>query len=148
MEQRISVSQGAPPSFGHSPPSARPKLFFFHGCNNIKVDGLQLRSSACWGLSFDRCEQVRLTNLDIENRAYWNNDGIDLTDCRHALVADCRINAADDGVCLKSYHTDSQCYDIEIARCDIRSSASAVKFGTASWGGFFDLSLAYCSLSC
>ena len=24
----------------------------------------------------------------------------------------------------------------EIARCDIRSSASAVKFGTASWGGF------------
>ena len=52
------------------------------------------------------------------------------------LVADCRINSADDGVCLKSYHADGECYDVEIARCDIRSSASAVKFGTASWGGF------------
>ena len=116
--------------------TARPKLFFFHACKNIKVDGLQLKNSACWGLSFDQCKQARLTNLDIENRAYWNNDGIDLTDCRHVLVADCRINAADDGVCLKSYHTDSRCYDIEVARCDIRSSASAVKFGTVSWGGF------------
>ncbi len=115
---------------------ARPKLFFFYGCKDVKVEGVHLRSSANWGLSFDLCENMRLTNLDIENRAYWNNDGIDLTDCKHVLVADCRVNSADDGVCLKSYHADSECYDIEVARCDIRSSASAVKFGTASWGGF------------
>lgn len=116
--------------------TARPKLFFLHGCSDVSIDGVHLRNSANWGLSLHLCEQVRLTRLDIENRAYWNNDGIDLTDCRHVLVADCQINSADDGVCLKSYHADSECYDIEIARCDIRSSASAVKFGTASWGGF------------
>ena len=116
--------------------TARPKLFFLHGCSDVRIDGVHLRNSANWGLSLHLCEQVRLTRLDIENRAYWNNDGIDLTDCRHVLVADCQINSADDGVCLKSYHADSECYDIEIARCDIRSSASAVKFGTASWGGF------------
>lgn len=116
--------------------TARPKLFFFYGCKDIKIEGVKLRNSANWGLSFDLCEQVKLTHLDIENRAYWNNDGIDLTDCKHVLVADCKINSADDGVCLKSYHADSECYDIEVARCDIRSSASAVKFGTASWGGF------------
>lgn len=114
----------------------RPKLFFFYNCRDVTVEGLHLRSSANWGLSFDLCEYIVLQHLDIENRAYWNNDGIDLTDCRHVLVADCRINSADDGVCLKSYHPDSYCYDIEVARCDIRSSASAVKFGTASWGGF------------
>lgn len=116
--------------------TARPKLIFLHGCKEIVVEGVKLRNSANWGLSLDLCKQVKLTNLDIENRAYWNNDGIDLTDCRHVLVADCKINSADDGVCLKSYHTDSECYDIEVARCNIRSSASAVKFGTASWGGF------------
>lgn len=115
---------------------ARPKLFFLHSCSDVTIDGVHLRNSANWGLSLHLCEQVRLTRLDIENRAYWNNDGIDLTDCKHVLVADCQINSADDGVCLKSYHADSECYDIEIARCDIRSSASAVKFGTASWGGF------------
>ena len=116
--------------------TARPKLIFLHGCSDVKMDGVHLRNSANWGLSLHLCEQVSLTNLDIENRAYWNNDGIDLTDCKHVVVADCQINAADDGVCLKSYHTDSECYDIEVARCDIRSSASAIKFGSASWGGF------------
>lgn len=116
--------------------TARPKLFFLYGCKNVTVEGVKLRSSANWGLSLHLCQQVQLQHLDIENRAYWNNDGIDLTDCQHVLVADCHINSADDGVCLKSYHADSECYDIEIARCDIRSSASAVKFGTASWGGF------------
>ena len=116
--------------------TARPKLFFLYGCKNVTVEGVKLRSSANWGLSLHLCQQVQLQHLDIENRAYWNNDGIDLTDCQHVLVADCHINSADDGVCLKSYHADSECYDIEIARCNIRSSASAVKFGTASWGGF------------
>jgi len=115
---------------------ARPKLLFLYGCKNVHIEGVKLRSSANWGLSLHLCKQVKLQHLDIENRAYWNNDGIDLTDCQHVLVADCSINSADDGVCLKSYHTDSECYDVEIARCDIRSSASAVKFGTASWGGF------------
>lgn len=116
--------------------TARPKLFFLYGCKNVTVEGVRLRNSANWGLSLHLCQQVQLQHLDIENRAYWNNDGIDLTDCQHVLVADCHINSADDGVCLKSYHVDSECYDVEIARCDIRSSASAVKFGTASWGGF------------
>ena len=116
--------------------TARPKLFFLYGCKNVLIEGVKLRSSANWGLSLHLCNQVKLQRLDIENRAYWNNDGIDLTDCQHVLVADCKINSADDGVCLKSYHVDSECYDVEIARCDIRSSASAVKFGTASWGGF------------
>ena len=116
--------------------TVRPKLLFLYGCKNVLVEGVKLRSSSNWGLSLHLCEQVKLRQLDIENRAYWNNDGIDLTDCKHVLVADCKINSADDGVCLKSYHTDSECYDVEIARCDIRSSASAVKFGTASWGGF------------
>ena len=115
---------------------ARPKLLFFYRCKDVRIEGLHFRSSANWGLSFDLCERMRLTALDIENRAYWNNDGIDLTDCRHVLVADCRINSADDGVCLKSYHVGNACCDIEVARCHVRSSASAVKFGTASWGGF------------
>ena len=116
--------------------TARPKLLFLHGCSNVLVEGVRLTGSANWGLSFHSCQLVRLTGLDIVNRAYWNNDGIDLTDCRSVLVADCRINSADDGVCLKSYQPDGECCDIEVARCDIRSSASAVKFGTASWGGF------------
>ncbi len=116
--------------------TARPKLLYMAHCENVCVEGLHLRNSACWGLSFDQCRKLKLLYLDILNRAYWNNDGIDLTDCHQADIRHCRINSADDGVCLKSYHVDDECRDIVISDCDIVSSASAVKFGTASWGGF------------
>lgn len=118
---------------------ARPKLLFFHQCKNVRVSDMHLQSSANWGLSFDLCENIRLSGLTIVNRAYWNNDGIDLTDCTHVVIDNCDINSADDGICLKSYHQDARCYDIEVGNCTVRSSASAVKFGTASWGGFANI---------
>lgn len=82
-----------------------------------------------------------LMGLKVHNRAYWNNDGIDVTDCQHVRIYSCNINSADDGICLKSYRTTSANRDIKIDDCDIISSASAVKFGTASWGGFKNIEI-------
>ena len=114
----------------------RPKLFFFVNSRDIRVQGLSLKSSAAWGLSFDRCQQLLLEDLKVVNRAYWNNDGIDVTDCHNVIIRRCDIDSADDGICLKSYHADTCNDSIAISDCTIRSSASAVKFGTASRGGF------------
>ena len=119
----------------------RPKLFFFTGCDDVSIKGGEYRSSANWGLSFDQCSNMVLTGLRVYNRAYWNNDGIDITDCQHVRISQCDINSADDGICLKSYHTASANQDIHIDDCDIISSASAVKFGTASWGGFKNIEI-------
>ena len=119
----------------------RPKLFFFTGCDDVKIEGGGYRSSANWGLSFDRCSNMVLKGLKVHNRAYWNNDGIDITDCQHVNVSGCQINSADDGICLKSYHTASANQDIKIDNCEVISSASAVKFGTGSWGGFRDIEI-------
>ena len=119
----------------------RPKLFFFTGCDDVRIEGGEYRSSANWGLSFDQCSNMALTGLKVHNRAYWNNDGIDITDCQHVRITGCDINAADDGICLKSYHTEAANQDVRITDCDIVSSASAVKFGTASWGAFKDIEI-------
>jgi hypothetical protein len=119
----------------------RPKLLFISNCRNVLVDGLNMLSSAAWGLSFDTCENLTLTNLDIQNRAFWNNDGIDVTDSRHVRIAHCNINSADDSICLKSYKVGGCNDDVEIYDCDIVSSASAIKFGTASWGGFRNVTI-------
>ena len=119
----------------------RPKLFFFTGCDGVSIKGGKYRSSANWGLSFDQCSNMVLTGLKVHNRAYWNNDGIDITDCQHVRISGCNINSADDGICLKSYHTESANHDIKIDDCDIISSASAIKFGTASWGGFKNIEI-------
>ena len=119
----------------------RPTLFNFVDCKDVHIEGVHLRNSAGWGLSFHQCVDMHLSQLDIFNRAYWNNDGIDLTDCKKVLIDNCRVNSADDGICLKSYNPVSCNEDINIRNCEIRSSASAIKFGTASYGGFRNISI-------
>lgn len=119
----------------------RPKLFRFLQCEKIEIKNLTLTNSANWGLSFDLCKNLILYNLTVVNRAYWNNDGIDITDCKNVRITHCNINSADDGICLKSYHPDACNDSIYIANCTIRSSASAIKFGTASFGGFKNITI-------
>lgn len=65
----------------------------------------------------------------------------DMNDCQHAIVRRCDVNSADDGICLKSDNPDSGCEDILIEDCRIVSSASAIKFGTASYGGFRNVTI-------
>ncbi|PTN05296.1 glycoside hydrolase family 28 protein [Mangrovibacterium marinum] len=119
----------------------RPKLFRFLQCEGITIKNLRLTNSANWGLSFDLCRNMVLDSLKITNRAYWNNDGMDITDCVNVRITNCNVDAADDGICLKSYHPGQANDSIYIANCTVRSSASAVKFGTGSYGGFKNVTI-------
>ncbi|WP_293943219.1 MULTISPECIES: glycoside hydrolase family 28 protein [unclassified Sphingobacterium] len=124
-------------SWGNRPnEKVRPKLFRFSLCNNVSIKEATLRNSACWGLSFELCNRLTIDGVKVHNRAYWNNDGMDITDCKNVRVTNCDINAADDGICLKSYYPGNSNDSVYIANCTVRSGASAVKFGTASYGGF------------
>jgi len=114
----------------------RPKLFRFSQCENVEIQGLEVGAASCWGLSFELCSNLIIDNLKVVNRSYWNNDGIDITDCKNVKVTNCDLNTADDGICLKSYYPGYANDGIYIANCTIKSSASAIKFGTASYGGF------------
>lgn len=114
----------------------RPKLFRFSQCDGVTIEGLEVGAASCWGLSFELCTNLSLDGLKIVNRSYWNNDGIDITDCKNVKITNCDINSGDDGICLKSYYPGYANDGIYIANCIIKSSASAIKFGTASYGGF------------
>ena len=119
----------------------RPKLFSFSLCKNVKIEDLDIRSSSGWGLSFELCDNLIINGIKLTNRAFWNNDGMDITDCTNVKITNCDINSADDGICLKSYYPGYFNDNIYIANCTIRSSASAIKFGTASYGGFKNMTI-------
>lgn len=123
--------------------TVRPKLFRFSQCNQVKISDLEIKNGACWGLSFELCSNLIIDNLDLTNRAYWKNDGMDITDSRNVRITNCDVNSADDGICLKSYYPGHFNDSIYIADCTIRSSASAIKFGTASYGGFKNVTIEY-----
>lgn len=119
----------------------RPKLFRFSQSTNIVIKDLKVGEAACWGLSFELCNNLTIDGLTIVNRSYWNNDGIDITDCKNVKIINSDVNAADDGICLKSYYPGFFNDNILISNCTIRSSASAIKFGTASYGGFKNITI-------
>lgn len=116
----------------------RPQIIEFTRCKRIEVSGVIIRNSANWVQTYWNCEQLSIKNLWVDSDSYWNNDGIDIENCKDVLIENCDVNTADDGICLKS--PPGGCNEqIHIRNCRIRSSASAVKFGTDSHGGFKDI---------
>jgi len=117
-------------------PEKRPKILEIDNCRKILISGIVLMNSASWVQNFDQCENLVIDSIRVDSDAYWNNDGIDITDCKNVSITNCYVNSADDGICLKSEKAGFMNDSIYIANCTVRSSASAVKFGTASAGGF------------
>lgn len=114
----------------------RPHGILLVNCKNVLVEGINVRSAACWTFTVDRCTNLHINKVTVDSRAFWNNDGIDVVDCKDAVIENCFVNAADDGICLKS-HKAQYCDDNIIVRNNvITSSASGIKFGTFGVGGF------------
>lgn len=116
--------------------TVRPQLIEFVDCADVVVKNITLQNSACWVQTYERCRNLIIDSITVRTDAYWNNDGLDIDNCQNVRITHCDINSADDGICLKSQYPDFFCDSIYIADCIVRSSASAVKFGTVSHGGF------------
>lgn len=114
----------------------RPKIIEFKNCVGITLKNIHLQNSTCWVQKYKDCSNILLDSVYVFSNSFWNNDGIDLVDCKNARVTNCFVNSADDGICLKSEDRTKICENIFVSDCKVRSSASAVKLGTASEGGF------------
>jgi hypothetical protein len=121
----------------HRPNEAqRPQIIEFVNCQRIRISGITIKNASCWVQTYSLCQDLSIDRIWVESDAFWNNDGMDIEDCQNVRITNCDVNAADDGICLKSESKDACNENIYIANCRVRSSASAVKLGTASYGGF------------
>ncbi|MBW8325907.1 MAG: glycoside hydrolase family 28 protein [Prolixibacteraceae bacterium] len=114
----------------------RPMLVVFKGCDQVNISGVTMKNAASWVQDYINCTNLTIDGIKVQSTSYWNNDGIDISDCKNVKVINCFVNAADDGICLKSEKAGNFCDNVYVANCTIRSSASAFKMGTASYGGF------------
>lgn len=114
----------------------RPKLICFTNCDNVTVKGITIQNGLCWIQDYRSCTNMLFDSIRVLSNTFLNNDGIDLVDCKNVKLTNSFFDVADDGICLKSHNPQSWCENIYIANCTVRSSASALKMGTASFGGF------------
>lgn len=119
----------------------RPKLFYISCCTNFRLEGVYTKNSPGWGLSFELCHGLTIKGIKVYNRAYVNNDGIDIDDCTNVRITGCDITSGDDAICLKSYYTQFAVDSVYIADCKIHGTGNAIKFGSATFGGFRNITI-------
>ena len=119
----------------------RPQIINISNSRKVEIRGVEIRNSASWVQTYKKCVDLVIDSIKVNSTTYWNNDGMDIDDCKNVRITNCFVNSADDGICLKSHDPESCNENIYIANCIVRSSASAIKFGTASSGGFKNIKI-------
>jgi hypothetical protein len=119
----------------------RPQNIYFRGCRNIRIEGVTLKDPGSWNQQYDQCRNVVIDRIMVDSKSYWNNDGVDIVDCDSVSVTNSYFDAADDGICLKSHSADFICQNVYIHNNTVRTSANGIKFGTASYGGFRNITI-------
>jgi len=114
----------------------RPQIIEMQNCKGVILRDITIRDAANWVQTYRSCEDMLFEHVTVRSTKYWNNDGIDIVDCRRVRILDCDIDSADDALCLKSDPPGPGCEDITVQRCKLASDASAIKFGTGSHHGF------------
>jgi hypothetical protein len=118
------------------PGVGRAHDLYLYGCKGIKITGITLKNSSDWVQDYRECSDIIIDHITVQSTAYWNNDGLDITDCKNVRITNCFINASDDALCFKSENPKSSCENVYVDNCTLRSSANGLKFGTANAGGF------------
>lgn len=119
----------------------RGHLLWMDNCSNVTVKNVTFKDATSWVLKLQNSKEMVFDGIRVESTAYWNNDGIDLDNCQNVKVLNSHFNTADDAICLKSESRNGICENILVENCVLRSSANAFKMGTASWGGFKNITV-------
>lgn len=114
----------------------RPQNVHFRECENVVVRDITLKDPANWCQEYDRCRNLTIEGIKVDAKCYWNNDGLDVVDCREVVIRNCYIDASDDAYCFKSHNTGGVSENIVVEDCVGRSSANGIKFGTLTRGTF------------
>ena len=122
-------------------PMDRPSpMVEFFNCRNLRIEDVTLANSSGWTLRPIECDTVSIRGLKIRNPVIGpNTDGIDPTCCRNVFISDCDIATGDDCICLKSegpYGRMGLSQNITITNCVLTCCCNGLKFGTATRGGF------------
>lgn len=118
------------------PALRRPKGVYFRECTSVEMSGIMVKNAAEWVLVFDQCQNLKIDKITVDSKAYWNNDGIDIVDCKNVIISNSFIDASDDAICFKSHDPTKFCENVEVRNNVARSSANGIKFGTVVSGGF------------
>ncbi len=121
------------------------KAIAFKECRDVVIRDLLIRNVADLAVYVAGCERVLITGLNIRSHV----DGISPDSCKNVVISDCMVDTGDDAIVPKCSYTLGRMQPMEnltITGCVVRSSASAIKFGTESNSAFINITISNCTI--
>lgn len=109
-------------------------------CSNVLIDGVNILHSTDLAIYFAGSNDVTIRNSKLKVHI----DGISPDNSKNVLIENCYILSGDDAIALKSSYTLNRldtCDNIEIRNCHLSSRCNAIKFGTETNGGFYNINI-------
>lgn len=134
-------------------PTDRPSpMLEFVGCRHLRIEDVRIENASGWTLRPINCDHVVIRGITIKNPVIGpNTDGIDATGCWNLFISDCHIDTGDDAICLKSenpYGSEPRLSrNITITNCVLTCCCNGLKFGTATRGGFENVTFSNCVIA-
>lgn len=116
----------------------RPGLIEFVECEDVLLQGYQLRNAPGWVQHPVDCRRVALRNVYVNSQGP-NNDGIDPQSCDTVLIENCTFDTRDDCICMKSgkgigrEHNPTR--NVLIQNCTIYKGVGGITLGSEAAGG-------------
>ncbi len=123
----------------------RPFGIKFIECQDVLLEDVRVEDAAAWVIHLLACERAVVRGIRVRSHANYNNDGIDIDACSDVSVSQCHFDCQDDAICLKST-PDRICENILVSDCIASTHCNFIKMGTASAGGFRNVTITNCSL--
>jgi alpha-L-rhamnosidase len=85
----------------------RPRLLFIDRCSDVRIESLALEDSGFWNLHLYRCRDVLIEGVRITIPSSTpalrgpSTDGIDVDSSQHVTIRKCYISTHDDNIALK-----------------------------------------------
>lgn len=121
------------------------KAVAFKECTNVVIKDLVIRNVTDLAVYVAGCENVIISGLNV----FTHVDGISPDSCKNVVISDCIVDAGDDAIVPKCSYTLGRFKAMEnltITGCVVRSSASAIKFGTESNSAFINTTVTGCTI--
>ncbi len=116
-------------------PRPEPWMRFNNG-ENLTIRDVSFVRAPSHTLYFRGCDGLVIDAINILNETMIpNTDGLDISNTRNVRISNCRIEAGDDAICLKSSGEPNPKYLVEnvvVTNCILKSDDAGLKLGTGS----------------
>jgi len=129
----------------------RPYMVMFYQCKKVLFDGPTFQNSPKFVLYPTFCEDMVIRNIHVLNEWwYQNGDGIDINGGKNVLIYNCKVNAGDDGICMKSskssnYKQIPALQNVVISNCVVYQGHGGFVIGSNTDGGMKNISVSNCN---